>query len=512
VLKPVFDRVACEGLNLVMLHTFAASPEESGLPGQAYFAGTHINPNVTWWGKADAFFAYLNRCQFLLQQGLPVADVLHFYGENVPGFVRLKNDFPAGDVTGYGCDVINAEALLSRVSALDGQLVLPEGTSYRVLSLPPGGTYGLAALRKIAELAEAGAIVVGPRPETALGLLSDQDQREFDSLVSNLWGDGGSVRAVAPREALDSTLADFDFTVAKGGAKADDHGNPVIDYFHRRTDGAEIYFLANRTSEPVTAECVFRVVGAAPAIWDPVTGDIAAAKSFRVGDARTHLPLTLGAEQAVFVIFQGEPPSTLTREEGSNLPIVETLEDLTTPWVVRFDTQRGGPAAPVTMETLADWSQSDDPAIRHYSGTATYTVDWTPSVKTLKAAKIRRVWIDLGDVKNVASVRLNGDEQGVAWTPPFRVELRSKLAAKNKLEVEVVNLWPNRLIGDAALPESERITRTNITKFQPDTPLLPSGLLGPVRILGESPADAASPAGAKSVSANEAATASPAAR
>lgn len=487
VLKPVFDRVACEGLNLVMLHTFAASPEESGLPGQAYFAGTHINPNVTWWDKADAFFSYLNRSQFLLQQGLSVADVLHFYGENVPGFVRLKNDFPAGDVTGYGYDVINAEALAARVLVKDGRLVLPEGTSYRVLSLPPSGTYGVAVLRKVAELAEAGATIVGPRPEAPIGLLSDKDQREFDQLVAKLWGDNGPLREITPREALADTPADFDFTLADGAATADERGNPVLDYFHRRTDGAEVYFLANRTAEPVTAECVFRVAGAAPAIWDPVTGGIAAVKSYTIGDETTRLPLRLEAEQAVFVVFQGERAKTLERNDGPNVPDVEPVEALAAPWTVRFDPKRGGPAEPVTMESLSDWSQSDDPAVRYYSGTATYAAEWAPSAESLAAVKKGRLWIDLGDVKNVASVRLNGKELGVAWTPPYRVELAGELLAKNKLEIEVINLWPNRLIGDAALPESERITRTNITKFQPDTPLLPSGLLGPVRVLSESP-------------------------
>ncbi|QDV72505.1 glycosyl hydrolase [Botrimarina mediterranea] len=487
VLKPVFDRVACEGLNLVMLHTFAASPEEAGLPGQAYFAGTHVNPNVTWWDKADAFFGYLNRCQFLLQQGLPVADVLHFYGENVPGFVRLKNDFPAGDVTGFGYDVINAEALVGRVSVADGRLVLPEGTSYRVLSLPPGGTYGLAALRKIAELADAGATIAGPRPEAAIGLLSEVDQREFDRLVAKLWDDTGAVSDTTPREVLAETPADFDFTLADGAAKADERGDPVLDYFHRRTDGAEVYFLANRTAESVTAECEFRVADAAPAIWDPVTGDRAAAKSYAIGEQTTRVPLTLAPEQALFVVFQGDRAETLSRNDGPNLPVAELAEELTMPWSIQFDAKRGGPAEPVAMETLSDWSQSDDTAVRHYSGTATYTAEWTPSTKTLKESESGRVWIDLGDVKNVASVRLNGEEQGVAWTPPYRVELHGPLQADNHLEIEVVNLWPNRLIGDAALPESERITRTNITKFQADTPLLPSGLLGPVQVLTEAP-------------------------
>lgn len=485
VLKPVFDRVACEGLNLVMLHTFAASPEEMGLPGQAYFAGTHINPNTTWWDKADAFFAYLNRSQFLLQQGLPVADVLHFYGENVPGFVRLKNDLPAGDVTGYGYDVVNAEALVGRVATRNGLLVLPEGTAYRVLSLPPSGTYGLAALRKIAELADAGAVVAGPRPEAPMGLLSDDDQQAFDRLVERLWGKGGSVHAATAREALAETPADFDFVLADETAKDDGRGNPAIDYYHRRTDGADIYFVVNRTRQPLDAECEFRVAGPAPALWDPLTADIMPARSYRIGEATTKLPLTLGPEQSVFVVFEGDKAASLIADAGPNLPAPEPAGELTLNWAVRFDPDRGGPAEPVEFASLSDWSESDDPAIRYYSGTATYQSEWSPTEAQRRAAEQGRVWIDLGEVRNVASVRLNGEECGVAWTPPYRVEIRGGLRETNTLEVEVVNLWPNRLIGDAAAPEDQRITRTNITKFQADTPLLPSGLLGPVRLMAE---------------------------
>ncbi|TWT97631.1 F5/8 type C domain protein [Botrimarina colliarenosi] len=482
MLKPVFDRAACEGLNLVMLHTFAASPKEMGLPGQAYFAGTHINPNTTWWDQADAFFAYMNRSQFLLQQGVPVADVLHFYGENVPGFVRLKNDNPAGDLTGYDYDVINAEALLARVTVEDGRLLLPEGTRYEVLSLPGGPAYGLAVLRRLNELVEAGATIVGPRPSGPMGLLSEADQQEFDRLVSKLWTADGPIRTIAPRDALleAGVATDFDDS-PPSGAKA----GPILDYFHRRTDDSDIYFVVNRAVEPVTAECRFRVAGRVPEIWDPLTGQTTSARTFKIDKLATRVPLSLSPEQAVFVVFRGPPTEKSSGDEGPNLPAPEAVAPVEVAWSVHFDPAHGGPNEAVVMAELRDWTLSDDSTVRFYSGSALYEADWELSAADLADLNGRRSWLDLGSVKNLASVRLNGHECGVAWTPPYRVETTGHLQTRNRLEIEVVNLWPNRLIGDSALPESERITRTNITKFGPDSPLLPSGLLGPVKLLSD---------------------------
>lgn len=482
MLKPVFDRVACEGLNLVMLHTFAATTAEMGLPGQAYFAGSHINPNTTWWDQSKAFFDYLNRCQFLLQQGVSCADVLHFYGENVPSFVRLKRDNPAGDLTGHGYDVVNAEALIKRLSVSQGKLVFPEGTQYELLSLPSGESYSLAALKKIAELADQGAVIVGTRPANPIGLVSQADEQEFDRLVAKLWGAEGALRQVTPRHALEEAglPQDFGYKVVKGPS-----AEPTLDYFHRRTDSAEIYFVVNRTDSAVEVDCSFRVAGAAPQIWDPVTGNTLDAKTFRIDGDMTRLPLSMPPEAALFVIFRGGTPSASTRQDGPNLPRVEPHSTLALTWDVQFDRQLGGPEAAVTMPALTDWSESDEPAIRHYSGTAVYSAQWDLPDAVSLSQQQKRCWLDLGEVHNLASVTLNGEPCGIAWTPPYRVEVTGKLQASNRLEVAVVNLWPNRLIGDAGLPEEERITKTNITKFQSDTPLLRSGLLGPVSLMVE---------------------------
>ena len=486
-LKPVFDQAACEGLNLVMLHTFDCSPESMGLPGQAYFAGTHINPNVTWWRHADAFFGYLNRCQFLLQQGLPVADVLYFYGENVPNFVRLKAEDPAHVLPGYDYDVINREALLERTSVRNGQIVLPDGTAYRVLVLPEGDCYSLAALKKVEALLAEGATIVGPKPSVPIGLSADPDEEiEFRELADRLWqenvGEGVPVvRDVSAREALGYAQIGPDFST---GSASETPGE--IDYFHRRTSGTEIYFVSNRSASAKMVEGSFRVAGKQPELWDALSGQIRDAQAFSQSDGRTTVPLRLPPGGSMFVIFRRDISPSAHGSREQNEPQLVPATQLDTPWIVEFDPRWGGPEKPIPLDKLTSWSELDDPKMKYYSGTAIYRT--TFDLKQPLAAKTgERAWLDLGDVKNVASVKLNGSPLGVLWTDPFRVELTGHLRERdNELEIEVTNLWPNRLIGDERLLPDQRITKTNITKFHGDSPLLKSGLLGPVELMVES--------------------------
>src|SRR6185312_13268599 len=146
------------------------SPESAGMPGQQYFAGTHLNPNVTWWDKSAPFFAYINRCQWMLQQGIPVSDVAYYYGDHVPNFAQLRKSDPAHEGAGYDYDVVTAEVILNRMKVSHGRLVLPEGVSYRVLALPDRTIISLPVLRKLKEFADAGATIIGPEPVRASGL------------------------------------------------------------------------------------------------------------------------------------------------------------------------------------------------------------------------------------------------------------------------------------------------------------------------------------------------------
>ena len=232
-LKPTFDQAVCEGLNRLVWHTFTSSPKDAGLPGQEYFAGTHLNPNVTWWNKAGPFLTYMNRSQFLLQQGLPVSDVLIYYGDNIPNFVQYKGADPAKVLPGYDYDVIDEYALSHRTSVKDGRIVLPEGTSYRVLVLPDRHSISLDALRTVRKLVAGGASVLGPRPERTTGIGDDDAVR---SIANEIWSKvhtNQTARAVLEARGV---LPDFE-------------GPKDTDYVHRRAGDTEIYFVRNARPE-----------------------------------------------------------------------------------------------------------------------------------------------------------------------------------------------------------------------------------------------------------------------
>lgn len=474
-LKPVFDRVACEGLNLVMWHTFDCSPDAEGVPGQAYFAGTHLNRHTTWWRQADGFLGYLNRCQFLLQQGLPVSDVLYFYGENVPSFVRLKRDDPASVQPEFDYDVVNLEPLIERATVVDGRVALPDGVSYAALVLPPSGHYGLDALEQIARLAAEGALVIGPKPTAPIGLSpSPESAARFEQLVDRLWA-GRRVVDLPAKEALAGRGIGPDFV---GVALGDDERR--LDYIHRRTADADVYFVSNWSQESIASEASFRVTGRRPELWDAIDGTIRPADAFRQTEGRTIVPLELPAGGSVFVVFSDAIGEEAQGDAVTNSLSLSEASEIEGPWRVAFDPAWGGPGED-KFARLIDWTESQDDRIRYYSGAADYRKTFTTPAGYQSGD---RLWLDLGEVKNMARVLVNGRDLGVVWTPPFRVEVTSVVhPGANDLRVEVVNLWPNRLIGDSQLPRERSLTRTNINKFGPASQLLPSGMLGPVRLL-----------------------------
>jgi len=485
-LKPAFDHACTEGLNLLVWHAFVCSPESAGVPGQQYFAGTHLNPNVTWWEKSAPFFAYINRCQTLLQQGLPVADVAYYYGDHVPNFAQLRRSDPARLGRGYDYDVITGEALLTRATVKDGRIVLPDGLSYRVLVLPNRPSISLPVLRKLKELVDTGATVIGPKPHEASGLKDfPQSDVEVKQLADELWDKG---RIIANRTAREFLLAhdvppDFESLSTLNSQLSTD-----LDFIHRTADGAEIYFVSSRTNQSVSANCIFRVTGKAPELWNAVTGEHKFATAYTGKDGRTIVPLDFAPCGSWFVIFResaAKHPATRT----SNTPSCQPLAELTGAWTVTFDPKWGGPES-VEFSNLVSWPTREEPGIKFYSGTAVYekTFDLSAQIPDAKRQppdpRPKTLFLDLGNVRELAEVRVNGKSCGVTWSPPFRVDITDAVKpGANRLEIAVVNFWPNRIIGDAALPPGQRLTRTNIRKLTQNTPLTESGLLGPVRVL-----------------------------
>ena len=476
-LKPSFDKALCEGLNVLVWHAFVNSPAETGIPGQQYFAGTHLNPKVTWWEKSAPFFSYIDRCQFLLQQGNFHADVLYFYGDHVPNFTQHKRTDPAHCEPGYDYDVITAEALIERASVKDGKIFLPDGMNYRVLVLPDRAVSSLPVLEKIAGLEKAGATVIGPKPLHAESLENAASaDAQLKAIADKLWGGvTGKGRVITGKTAREVLIAD--------GVKPDFEatGAPLdLDFIHRSADGAEIYFVANRTNVSGNVTAAFRVAGKVPELWNAVTGEKKFADSYEEKDGQTLVPLDFAPCGSWFVIFR-EATANHT-SHAKTISDTKTVGEISGAWTVHFDPKWGGPES-ASFDSLVSLPTRAEPGIKFYSGTATYEKTFVLPDSKLKT-KNSKLFLDLGDVRELAEVKVNGKSCGIVWCPPFRVDVTDAVKpGENKLQIEVVNFWPNRIIGDASLPKEKRFTQTNIRKLTAKTPLEAAGLLGPIKLL-----------------------------
>ena len=486
--KPVFDHELCSGLQLMFVHTFTSSPDEMGSPGNEYFAGTHFNRHVTWWDMAEGITSYIARCQAMMQQGRVVTDALYYYGDHVPNIAVYKESDPAKVLPGFDYDVTDEDVLLSGLTFKNGMLSLPSGQTYRVLVLPDNRVMSLAALRKVEQLVKAGATVIGPKTERIVSLQDEKENApELKRIGDLLWGNNaaagqnkvGKGRVIwnrTAREVLtgDGVTADFEVT----NAAPLDIKKPAYDYIHRVIDGADVYFVINQTDDPVTLNALFRVSGRQPELWNALDGTRQIATLFAQTKGRTSVPLALEPYGSTFVVFRAPIAATAqgTTIRNSPTPIAE----ISGPWSVSFDPKWGAPAQ-VTFDTLESWTARPEPGVKFYSGKATYS----KTIDLRAALPGERLLLELGDVRDngIARVKLNGQDLGVTWTPPFRVDMTA--AAKtgaNQLEIEVANSWRNRLVRDRDLPVAQRLTRTNVT-IKPDWQLVDSGLLGPVRVL-----------------------------
>jgi len=378
----------------------------------------------------------------------------------------------------------------------DGRLVLPSGMSYRYLLLPKTDRMTPALARKIRELADGGArIIASQRLQGAPGLTDyPHCDAEVQKVAAALW-DGGRV-------VSGQTLGEV-FT--QDGLSPDFEGEG-LQYIHRRVGETDVYFVSQYENCPREATCIFRVAGKGPELWDPETGQIRPLPEFAEKEGgRTAVPLRFEPAQSCFVVFRKtDRPASHGAVVGRNFPPRRQDAALAGPWQVAFDPKWGGPAGPLTFDKLEDWSQHADAAIRYYSGTAVYRTTFNHQPPPVAA---QRLFLDLGKVEVMARVRLNGKDCGIAWKPPYLADITDAVRpGSNDLEIDVVNLWINRMIGDEQLPldanwkdfetllewpdwfkngtprPSGRCTFSSCRHYQKDSPLIPSGLLGPVTI------------------------------
>ena len=480
MLKALLDRNYALGINRLFYHVYVHNPWLDCQPGMTLDGiGLFFQRNQTWWDKgAKAFSEYATRCQSLLQYGHPVTDIAVFTGEEVPrrsvlperlvsslpGLfgterveserIRLANEGqplrvrPVGvthsanmadpekwvnPLRGYAYDSFNKDALLRLAKAENGRMKLAEGMGYKVVVLPlsrpmnPEPVLSPAVRKKMNELKAAGVIV----------------------------------------PALPYTEEDF----SAYGLERDMIVPEDVAWMHRSGELGDIYFVANQREETRTFTASMRINGRKPECWNPVTGEMNTHPSYRIHDNRTEVTLTLAPNESVFIVFPTEEAADKERTSTDKRePLNRTLE--TEEYTVTFLAT----GKTVVRKDLFDWSKEEDEQIRYYSGTAVYkaTFRWKDKLK-----KGQPVYLNLGKVCNLATVRVNGIDCGTVWTAPYRADITSALKkGTNELEIEVTNTWANALKGvDEGKAPYDGIWTNAKYRKQEDT-LLPAGLLG----------------------------------
>lgn len=547
MIKRLGDDAFAQGVNRFVFHRYASQPFLDRQPGlQMGPWGLHYERTNTWWEWSGPWHAYLTRCQYLLRQGEPVADVLSLQSEEP--ILR----FQQSPLAGYDYDACGSDTF-QKVTVQDGYLVLPTGRRYRLLTLQHTGTMTVPQLTRIRDLVRAGAVVLG-NPSLATPGLTDYPHAdgELKKIADELWGDGVPVtlrevgkgkvfRGISPEHAL-----------ARLGESPDFEADQKIRWIHRQLGDAEIYFVANPTDQAITPNCTFRVTGKVPELWNAETGTVVALPAYSTATSgRTRLAIPLAPSESAFVVFRPagqktpSPIQTIKRDgelvlrDGTALrttsaPVIDlvaqeireagsyvlTASDGTSRtvdvsplpqsitlgagWKLRFPSGWGAPSE-VTLEELVSWKDHQERGVRHFSGTATYTK--TITVPAALLAPGQRLTLDLGKVFVMAKVILNGRDLGILWKPPYRVDITAAArVGDNALEIAVVNLWPNRLIGDEHLPEDSerkedgtlkswpqwlldgkpsptgRLTFSSWRLWKKDDLLQDSGLVGPVTL------------------------------
>jgi len=481
LLKKRGDWSLTEGINHFVLHVYIHQPDDNRIPGVNAWFSTEFNRHNTWFKQSKMWADYLRRCQYLLQQGKYSADVCYFIGEDAPKMTGTRNpELPDG----YSYDYINAEVILNRLSVSNGKLVLPDGMSYSIMVLPDLKTMRPEVLSKIEDLVKQGGIILGLPPNKSPSLqnypASDQEvkliasrlwmEKNKDGKMFHAYDKGYVLDGIDLKEALDFIDVKEDFDLVE---------NAHVLWTHRTSPGMEIYFISNQSDEALNIKPTFRVDGLSPQLWDAVTGEIRILNDFSAEAGTTTIPLKLNAQQSYFIVFTKQKNDKTKSGYAANFPDSDILLTLDSEWTINFHNKDIGPSDPLKTSVLTDWTLSNNDKVKYYSGTASYTSTFYQDQLPENGDYL----LNLGHVGVMASAKLNGEELGGAWIAPFIIPLNGQLRqGENLLEIEIVNIWRNRIVKDKSLPESLRYTWTSVDDIQAGENLLPSGLMGPVRI------------------------------
>jgi hypothetical protein len=460
-LKPYVDRAFCEGLNMITFHTFANTRPEHGLPGRAYHAGSDINPTTTWWEQSRPFMDYLSRCSYMLKQGKFVGDVAYYYGDKAPKFFPEFHDVPVkpgleGMSAGFDFDVLNTDVLINRMEVTEGKLTLPDGQNYNLLVLPNIKDIPDEVVKKVERMIAAGANVLIQNPEIARSMNGE--------VLQNM--------------TIDDALAKL--SIVKDFARDTDK----LDFIHRKMGELDMYFVRNKTDQPISENCEFRIANKHAEFWNPVTAQQYSITNAKSTKDKTAINLRLPPQGSCFIVFGRED-----RELPEyNKPAETQSTEINTPWTLSFPDNWGAPSS-VELSELISWTDHENKGINYFSGTASYKNRFSVSKKAIEGDK--PINLDLGEVLDVAEVFINEKPVGIVWTKPFQINIQDYVKeGENQIEIKITNMWINRLTGDINLPVGEKfcrtnrpdITNTNLGIGDETYRVQRAGLIGPVTI------------------------------
>jgi len=469
-LKKYVDRAFCEGLNTVTIHTFANTRPEHGLPGRTYHAGIDINPGTTWWEQARPFMDYLARCSYLLRQGLFVADTVYYYGDKAPNFFPEFHDVPEkprldGLDPGYDFDIVNTDVLLNRMQVQNNRIVLPDGMSYRLLVLPDREDIPDEVVEKVENMIQAGAKVLIQGAKLA---------KEMEgNILTEMSIDAALAKLSIPK----------DFSSESG----------LFDYIHKKIGKTDLYFIRNKTDKWLTDFCSFRINEVKPELWDPVKAFQYKIRNVQHVNGTTQFPLQLAPHVSCFIVFN-KFGDKIRKIKLPDLPdykpgVKGKSREIKGSWTLRFTKNWGAPEQ-TQLDNLVSWTDNSDPGIKYFSGTASYHNKIYISEEEYGSEK--PIYLDLGEVFDVAEVFINNTSAGILWTKPFILDIREFIkTGDNDLRIDITNMWVNRLTGDMELPPEKRFCKTNQPFIRKDNwvgggdetyHLQKAGLLGPVKL------------------------------
>lgn len=483
MLKVFLDQAFATGINSILYHVYIQQYANNDYPGVDGWFGTEFNRKNTWFSQLGLFTDYIKRSSFLLQQGRNVADVAYYIGENAPIMTgRMNPSLPKG----CQFDFINSEVLLRDAKVADGNLVLSNGQSYRVLVLPSYSSMLPTVLKKLEQLVADGATIVGKAPQQSPSLENyPQCDTEVKDVAGRMWNkanrNGIFINYGKGRIVPDASLEEtFDALGIMVDCMID--GDDKAGFIHRtlKNNDAEVYFITNQKDTVINITARFRVSGYKPERWGAMDGSISILPEYMDNGRTTSVAMSLQPYESTFVVFRKNlTPAAF--KPFANVPLTTVLATVNGGWTITFqsDPIHRGPSSPVRVEVLADWTQSNDKRVKFYSGTAKYE-----TTVQLEKQPVGRTLLDLGNVGIMARVKMNGHYAGGVWTAPYTVDVTGLVKkGSNKIEVEVVNTWLNRILGDRLLPQDERKLNPVTAPWKPGTPLQESGLIGPVRLL-----------------------------